>query len=74
MGVVNSSNSPYTPAGIDTSSSVHFSLMEAHFFSGNFKQANVHALEAQKDPTLRRNAEAWLPYIKQKADNRGIKI
>lgn len=53
---------------------VHFSLMEAHFYLGDFRAANVHAKEARKEPSLRRNANAWMPYIKQKADNRGIKI
>lgn len=61
-------------SGIDTEGKVHFSLMEANFYTGNFRQANVHANEAKKDPSLRRNALAWIPYIKQKADNRGIKL
>jgi tetratricopeptide (TPR) repeat protein len=60
--------------GIDTEGKVHFSLMEANFYSGNFRQAFSHATEASKDPGLRRNALAWIPYIKQKAENRGIKI
>jgi Flp pilus assembly protein TadD len=60
--------------GIDTAGKVHFSLMEANFYAGNFRQAYNHAEEAKKDPSLRRNALAWIPYIKQKAENRGIKI
>jgi Flp pilus assembly protein TadD len=60
--------------GIEDEGKVHFSLMEAHFYAGNFRQADVHANEAKKDPSLRRNANAWLPYIKQKADNRGIRL
>lgn len=52
----------------------HYSLMEANFYAGKFRQANVHATEALKDPTLRRSTRAWVPYIKQKADNRGVKI
>ena len=60
--------------GTDTESKVHFSLMEANFYAGNFRQAYDHANEAKKDPSLRRNAMAWIPYIKQKAENRGIKI
>ncbi|MFW8590171.1 tetratricopeptide repeat protein [Glaciecola sp. 2405UD65-10] len=54
--------------------SVHYALMQAYFYDGDFRQANVHAREAMKDPSLRRSANAWLPYIKGKADNRGIKI
>jgi Flp pilus assembly protein TadD len=61
-------------SGVDTEGKVHFSLMEANFYTGNYRQANVHANEAKKDPSLRRNALAWIPYIKQKADNRGIKL
>lgn len=53
---------------------VHYALMQAYFYSGDYRQANVHAKEAMKDSTLRRSARAWLPYIKGKADNRGIKI
>ena len=61
-------------SGTDTEGKVHFSLMEANFYTGNYRQANMHANEATKDASLRRNALAWIPYIKQKADNRGIKL
>ncbi|MBT1450886.1 hypothetical protein KJ365_08325 [Glaciecola sp. XM2] len=60
--------------GTQDESKVHFSLMEAHFYNNDFRQANVHAEEARKDPTLRRNANAWIPYIKEKAKNRGINL
>lgn len=53
---------------------IHFSLMEANFYSGNFRQAFVHVKEAKKDASVRRNASAWEPYIKEKAKNRGIKL
>lgn len=53
---------------------VHFALMEANFYAGNFKRAYTHVREARKDPSLRRNANAWEPYIKEKAKNRGITI
>ena len=55
-------------------SSTHYALMQAHFYDGNYRQANVHAKEAMKDSGLRRSASAWLPYIKGKAENRGIKL
>jgi regulator of sirC expression with transglutaminase-like and TPR domain len=61
-------------SGIDEEGKVHFSLMEANFYMGNFLKAYDHATQAQKDPSLRRNALAWIPYIKQKAENRGVKI
>ncbi|MFT6268487.1 MAG: Flp pilus assembly protein TadD [Alphaproteobacteria bacterium] len=61
-------------SGTESVGKVHFSLMEANFYAGNFRKAYSHANEAKKDPGLRRNALAWIPYIKQKAENRGIKI
>lgn len=60
--------------GVEDPAKVHFSLMEANFYAGNFKQAFEHIKEAKKDSTLRRNANAWEPYIKQKAKNKGINI
>lgn len=60
--------------GIEDPAKVHFSLMEANFYSGNFRKAHEHVVEAKKDRSLRRNASAWEPYIKQKAKNRGINI
>lgn len=60
--------------GYEDVGKIHFSLMEANFYIGNFKQSMVHATEAKKDPSLKRNASAWEPYIKEKAKNRGIKV
>jgi len=60
--------------GADDPEKIHFSLMEANFYAGNFKAAYKHVLEAKKDRSLRRNAAAWEPYIKEKAKNRGINI
>lgn len=60
--------------GAEDPEKIHFSLMEANFYAGNFKSAYEHVLEAKKDKSLRRNAAAWEPYIKEKAKNRGIKI
>ncbi len=53
---------------------IHFSLMEANFYTGNFRQAYTHVQEAKKDNSVRRNASAWEPYIREKAKNRGIKL
>jgi tetratricopeptide (TPR) repeat protein len=58
----------------DEDAKVHFSLMEANFYAGNYRKAYEHAEQAQKDPSLRRNATAWMPYIKEKAKNRGIRL
>lgn len=60
--------------GAESPASIHFSLMEANFYSGNFKAAYRHVQEAKKDRAVRRNAVAWEPYIKEKAKNRGIEI
>lgn len=53
---------------------IHFSLMEANFYAGDFRQAFTHVQEAKKDNSVRRNASAWEPYIREKAKNRGIKL
>ncbi|WP_425483733.1 tetratricopeptide repeat protein [Alteromonas ponticola] len=60
--------------GVDDPGKIHFSLMEAHFYLGNFKRAFEYAEMAKKDNSIRRNANAWVPYIKEKAKNRGINI
>nr|WP_136249891.1 tetratricopeptide repeat protein [Ningiella ruwaisensis] len=61
-------------ANISDPGKVHFSLMEANFYAGNYRDAFEHAEEAAKDAQLRRNANAWIPYIKEKAKNRGIRL
>ncbi|MFC3094992.1 hypothetical protein DRW07_17220 [Alteromonas sediminis] len=60
--------------GAEDVGGIHYTLMEANFHSGNFKAAHVHAKEARKDPSVRRNANAWIPYIETKAKNRGISL
>lgn len=61
-------------ANVKEEGKVHFSLMEANFYAGNFKEAFDHAEEAQKDSSLRRNATAWIPYIRDKAKNKGVRL
>ncbi|WP_334048117.1 hypothetical protein [Alteromonas gracilis] len=60
--------------GAENPEKIHFTLMEANFYAGNFRSAYKHVQEAKKDRSLRRNAAAWEPYIKEKAKNRGINI
>ncbi|AXR08404.1 tetratricopeptide repeat protein [Salinimonas sediminis] len=60
--------------GADEEGKIHFSMMEANFYLGNFKKAWDHVQLAKKEKSMRRNALAWEPYIKEKAKNRGIKI
>ena len=60
--------------GAEDPEKIHFSLMEANFYAGNYKAAYKHVIEAKKDRSMRRNASAWEPYIKEKAKNRGISI
>ncbi|QJR79944.1 tetratricopeptide repeat protein [Alteromonas pelagimontana] len=60
--------------GAEDPAKIHFSLMEANFYAGNYKSAWKHVQEAKKDNSVRRNAVAWEPYIKEKAKNRGIDI
>lgn len=56
--------------GIEDPLKVHFSLMEAHFFAGNYEQAMKHADKAKQSKNLFRNTEAWIPYIRQKAQQK----
>lgn len=60
--------------GTDDVAQMHYALMEAHFYKGDYKQAYVHVQEAKKDKRVRRNANAWVPYIETKAKNKGIKL
>lgn len=60
--------------GAEDPAKIHFSLMEANFYKGDFEAAYEHVQEAKKDRSMRRNAAAWEPYIKEKAKNRGINI
>jgi Flp pilus assembly protein TadD len=53
---------------------VHYALIEAYFYLGDYKAAMAAAQEAKKDSGIRKNALAWEPYIKTKASNRGINI
>ena len=60
--------------GAEEEGKIYFSLMEAHFYQENFKQAWKYNQMAKKESSMRRNAVAWEPYIKEKAKNRGIDI
>ena len=60
--------------GADSKGRIHMAMMEANFYSGNYKTAYNHVKEAEKDPSTSRSARSWKPYIKEKAKNKGIKI
>lgn len=60
--------------GAEEEGKIYFSLMEAYFYQENFKQAWKYNQMAKKESSMRRNAVAWEPYIKEKAKNRGIDI
>lgn len=60
--------------GADQEGRIHLTMMEAHIYTGNFKQAIVHVKEAKKHSNSARNARAWEPYIRDKAKNRGIRL
>jgi tetratricopeptide (TPR) repeat protein len=55
-------------------SKVHYAMIEAYFYLGDYKAAMAAAGEAKKDSSIRKNADAWVPYIKTKASNKGIRI
>ena len=60
--------------GADNKGRIHMAMMEANFYSGDFRNAYTHVQEAEKDPSTARSARSWKPYIKEKAKNRGINI
>jgi tetratricopeptide (TPR) repeat protein len=61
-------------AGADNVGRIHMIMMEASFYSGDFKTAYVHVQEAKKDSSTARSARSWEPYIKEKAKNRGVNL
>ena len=61
-------------SGADNLGRVHMLMMEASFYTGDFKTAYTHVQEAKKDSSTARSARSWEPYIKEKAKNRGIKL
>ncbi len=61
-------------SGADQEGRIHLTMMEAHIYTGNFKQAIVHVKEAKKHSNTSRNARAWEPYIREKAKNNGIRL
>lgn len=60
--------------GSDKRGRIHMAMMEANFYTGKFRQAYNHVIEAKKDKSSARSARAWEPYIKEKAKNRGIRL
>jgi tetratricopeptide (TPR) repeat protein len=60
--------------GADNRGRIHMAMMEANFYSGDYKNAYTHVQEAEKDSSTARSARSWKPYIKEKAKNKGIKI
>jgi len=60
--------------GADNVGRIHMAMMEANFYTGDFRSAYQHVLEAKKDTATARSARSWEPYIKEKAKNRGIKL
>ncbi|MFQ3219362.1 MAG: tetratricopeptide (TPR) repeat protein [Paraglaciecola sp.] len=60
--------------GADDRGRIHMAMMEAYFYTGNFRDAYKHVLEAKKDKSTSRSARSWEPYIKEKAKNRGLTL
>jgi len=60
--------------GADDRGRIHMAMMEANFYTGNFRDAHKHVVEAKKDKSTARSARSWEPYIKEKAKNRGITL
>ena len=60
--------------GADDRGRIHMAMMEANFYTGKYRDAYKHVLEAKKDRSTSRSARSWEPYIKEKAKNRGITL
>lgn len=60
--------------GSSKKGAINMALMESYFYRGDFKNAHTYVKAAAKDRKTSRNAKAWEPYIKEKANNRGIKL
>ncbi|WP_111979944.1 tetratricopeptide repeat protein [Algibacillus agarilyticus] len=60
--------------GSDKSDKIRLSLIEAHFYSGDYKNAYKIALAAKKEKSTRRSASGWLGYIKDTAERKNVKI
>jgi tetratricopeptide (TPR) repeat protein len=60
--------------GSDKKGAIHLAIMQANFDKGDFRAAFKHVKEAKKDKSTARNARSWEPYIRTKAENRGIKL
>jgi tetratricopeptide (TPR) repeat protein len=60
--------------GSDKKGAIHLAIMQANFDNGDFRAAFKHVKEAKKDKSTARNARSWEPYIRTKAENRGIKL
>jgi len=60
--------------GSDKVGAIHLAMMQAYFDKGDFRSAYKYVKEAKKDKSTARNARSWMPYIKEKAKNRNIKL
>lgn len=62
------------PSDEATLGRLYMSLAEAHFYSRQYRQA-LNAMEnATRYSATRRNAENWLGFIRQTAQNRGVNL
>jgi tetratricopeptide (TPR) repeat protein len=58
----------------DNLGKVHYALIEAHFYAGDLRSAMTATRNAKKFRSVRKNASAWEPHIKNKASNKGISL
>ncbi|WP_159084221.1 tetratricopeptide repeat protein [Saccharobesus litoralis] len=60
--------------GSDKTPAIQLSLVEAFFYTKQYKQAYKYALEASKHKKTARSAKGWTGYIKEVAGRNNVKI
>ncbi|NTS75264.1 tetratricopeptide repeat protein [Catenovulum sp. SM1970] len=60
--------------GTKQSDSITMSLVEANFYSGNYKSAYKYAKEAKKIKKYRQSASGWMSYIEDTAKRKKVSI
>jgi tetratricopeptide (TPR) repeat protein len=53
---------------------LYMSIMESHFYLGQYKKAYAAVNQAMKDPKTRKSAKGWVSFIKDTAQRKGKSI
>ncbi|WP_017444669.1 tetratricopeptide repeat protein [Gayadomonas joobiniege] len=60
--------------GSEKTAAIKVALIEANFYSGNYKKAYQYAKESLESKQHKRMAQGWLGYIKDTANRKGVDI